>query len=105
MSRLSVPRILATGSLLSAATSLRAGAGVSALVVARAPRLFALALRASAGENAGRRQAEFRDELLGLARETAELSWREMRRGIEALDRSTRNGDAGGAARPHRVKP
>jgi hypothetical protein len=103
MSRLMVPRILATGSVLSAATSVRVAAGCAGLVAGRAPRLLGLALSGAVGTRA---QWAFRDEILALARESAELSWREMRRGVDALDVSTRNGQAGGpVARPYRVKP
>ena len=43
-----------------------------------------------------------RDELVALARESAELSWREMRRGVDALDASTRPVDGPRSDTPHR---
>lgn len=51
-------------------------------------------------------QARFRDDLLSLARESAERSWRELRRGIDDLDALTRPGNTTAARphRPHRVK-
>jgi hypothetical protein len=48
------------------------------------------------------------DDRLGLARESAELSWRELRRGVDRLDASTRPPQPsanGRPFRPYRVKP
>jgi hypothetical protein len=49
----------------------------------------------------------FRDELLGLMRELADVSWHESRRAIDALDLRTRSGctTSGQPTRPYRVKP
>jgi hypothetical protein len=105
MSRLTVPRILATGSIVSAATSVRAGVGFAELVARRVPRLVGLALQSTAGTQPAAKQSAFRDELLGLARESAELSWRELRRGVDTLDLYTRSGSESGPRRPYRVKP
>jgi hypothetical protein len=52
--------------------------------------------------------AAFRDELIVLVRESAEVSWREMRRGVDDLDAFTRPGGLDGRAlpsRPYRAKP
>lgn len=69
--------------------------------------LLRLAATASAGGGeAARAQTAFRDELLGLLSEAAEQSWRELRRGVDELDRMTRPAEDGnGRARPYRVKP
>jgi hypothetical protein len=56
---------------------------------------------------AGTRSAEmgFRDEIIGLLRETAEISWREWRRGVDELDQLTRSGSRVTPRRLHRVVP
>jgi hypothetical protein len=108
MSRLLVPRTLAAGSLVSATTAFRVGAGNIGLAARRGPRLIRLAGGAFAGRSgAPAAQAAFRDELIGLASESAELSWRELRRGVDDLDWLTRPRDAATitAPRPYRVKP
>jgi hypothetical protein len=48
-----------------------------------------------------------RDELFGLLRELAGVSWHESRRAIDKLDLRTRNGDSPSKppTRPYRVKP
>jgi hypothetical protein len=101
--------MLATGSLVTAATTFRVGASCLELWVERTPPLVRLAVAASASPtDAGEAQAAFRDELLALARDSAEASWREVRRGVDDLDAFTRPGeeDAERAPRrPHRVKP
>jgi hypothetical protein len=79
------------------------------LLADRTPPLVTLAWRASmGGAETPTAQAAFRDELLGLARDSAEASWRELRRGVDDLDRFTRpNADpaAPRPRRPYRVKP
>lgn len=100
--------MLATGTVVSAATSFRLGAGNARLLAGRGPKLMRLAATASAGrEGAGTAQAAFRDELLGLLTEASELSWRELRRGVDELDWLTRADANGGnpRRRPYRVKP
>ena len=50
----------------------------------------------------------FRDELVALARDSAEASWRELRRGVDDLDAFTRPDERESerpARRPYRVKP
>jgi hypothetical protein len=52
--------------------------------------------------------AAFRDELIAMVRDSAEVSWREMRRGVDDLDAFTRPGQPDGRAlpsRPYRAKP
>lgn len=52
-------------------------------------------------------QLVFRDQFLGALRESAELNWRELRRGIDDLDAMTRPVPDTSAVptRPYRVKP
>jgi hypothetical protein len=100
--------MLAAGSLVTSATAFRLGAGCLELWLERSPPLARRAVRASAGgEGAARAQAAFRDDLLALARDSAEVAWREMRRGVDDLDAFTRpEGEPGERPhRPHRVKP
>jgi hypothetical protein len=101
--------MLATGSLVGALTALRMGAGELELLATRAPRLVRLGLTASASApDAARAEATFRDELLELARESAELVWRELRRGVDDLDAFTRTDRPQPQAPPRRyarVKP
>jgi hypothetical protein len=100
--------MLATGSLVGAATAARVTARGAGLLASRSPDLLRLAATASAGgEGARTAQAAFRDELIGLTRDAAELSWRELRRGVDELDWLTRGDDNGSEtrARPYRVKP
>jgi hypothetical protein len=104
-----VPRVLATGSFVSAATAIRVGTNCLGLIAQRLPPLVRLALASAAisGE-AGAAEAAFRDELIALARDSAEVSWREMRRGVDDLDAFTRAGEPDGRAlrsRPYRAKP
>jgi hypothetical protein len=66
-----------------------------------------LAVQASFGTDTQAAEATLRDELVALARESAELSWREMRRGVDALDGYTRPIDpprSDEPRRPYRVK-
>ena len=108
MGRLLIPRLLTTSSVVGAATTFRVAAGCLELLAERTPPLMGLAVRASlGGPDTARAQATFRDELVGLARESAELSWRELRRGVDQLDASTRPDEPPGARprrRPYRVK-
>jgi hypothetical protein len=100
--------MLATWSVMTTATALRVGGGCMELLVERIPPLVRLALTASAGLEDGKAQAEFRDELLSLTRDAADVTWRELRKGIDDLDAYTRAGEghvAGGSGRPQRVKP
>jgi hypothetical protein len=108
MSRLTIPRLLTTGSVVGATTTFRVAAGCAELVARRTPPLMTLALKASlGGPGTERAQLTFRDELVGLARDSAEVSWRELRRGVDQLDASTRPAQPASARppdRPYRVK-
>ena len=91
MSRLLVPRMLAAGSLASSTTAFRVGACQLALLSSERRALVKLAVQASVGgPGAGQAQAEFRDDLLALARDSAEASWRELRRGVDDFDAFSR---------------
>lgn len=100
--------MLATASLVTSATAFRMGASYLELLAERSPLLVRLAVRASVGgAGTGKAQAAFRDDFMALAHDTAELSWRELRRGVDDLDAFTRP-DEEPAVRPHRpyrVKP
>jgi hypothetical protein len=105
-----IPRLITTSSVVGATTALRVGAGCASLLRQRSAPLASLAVRASfgrAGPETMAAEATLRDEVVALARESAELSWRELRRGVNALDNATRPVDRPrGAApgRPYRVK-
>ena len=102
-----VSRMLAAGSLVISATAIRVGICWIGLSATRTPSLVRLAVRASlGGREAGRARAEFRDDFLALARNGAEVSWLEMRRGLDELEELTRpNGHEQPLyRRRHRVK-
>jgi hypothetical protein len=106
---MAIPRTLAVGSLVGGSTAIRVGVSAVGVALARTPSLAGLALRGIAGrDGAPRAQSAFRDELLALARESAEASWRELRRGVDELDSSTRPVEPAtvrsAPARPYRVK-
>lgn len=103
--------MLATGALMSAASVVRAGSGCLELWSERVPPLVRLAAELDeqadvSGEERDAKEGRVREELMALARESAEIVMREMRRGLEDLDTFTRSEDAGpgGAARPYRAK-
>ena len=110
LSRTLIPRLITTSSVVGATTALRVGTGCALLVRRRSGPLVSLAVQASfgrAGPETQAAEATLRDEVVALARESAELSWRELRRGVNALDSATRpvDRDRGGApSRPYRVK-
>jgi hypothetical protein len=93
-----------------ATTAVRVGTGCASLLQRRSGPIVSLAVRASfgrAGPESQAAEATLRDEVVALARESAELSWRELRRGVNALDSYTRpiEGPRGGSPpRPYRVK-
>jgi hypothetical protein len=107
VSRLTVPRMLATGALVTSATGVRVGAGCLELLVDRGPKMARRAVSASVGNGeGGTAEAAFRDDLLALAREYTEVSWRELRRGVDELDALTRTDDEAEVPhRPYRAKP
>ena len=98
--------MLATGSLVGAATVVRVGSGCVVTVARRTPPLIPVAVRATTRDGS-LEQGVFRDGLIGLARETADVSWRELRRGLEEFDLRTRPAEAPAPRpyRPVRVKP
>ena len=102
-----VPRLMATTSYVLFASGLRTAGRWSELCVRRSQELTKLAIGSMAGEDGARvSQAQLRDEVLGLVREMAEVSWQEARRAIDQLDEQTRHalGSETGPARPYRVK-
>jgi hypothetical protein len=99
--------MFAAGSLVLSATAFRVGVRWLGLSATRTPPLIRLAVRASlAGGEDGRARAEFRDDLLALARTGAEDSWCEMRRGLDEFDEFTRmrEDEPSWRGRLHRVK-
>jgi hypothetical protein len=93
--------------VVGATTAFRVGTGCALLLGRRSGPLASLAVQASFGSDTRAAEATLRDELVGLARESAELSWRELRRGVDALDSYTRPIDqprSGPPVRPYRVK-
>jgi len=104
--------LLATGALMSAASAVRAGGGCLELWSQRVPPLVRLAAeldehREGASQERDAIEGRVREEMMALARESAEIVMREIRRGLEDLDTFTRSEDQGpaGAARPYRAKP
>lgn len=100
--------MLAAGSLVTSATAFRVGAGCFELWLDRGPALVRLAAQASlGGAGTGRARAAFRDDFIALARDSAEVSWRELRRGVDDLDAFTRPDEEPGERphRPYRVVP
>lgn len=77
-----VVRTLVSTAIVGAAGSARAGAGAAGLALRRGPSLLALSARATmpSGKDAARAEAVFRDELLTLLDEVAEVAWRQARR-------------------------
>ena len=94
--------------MVGATTAFRLGTGCAQLLRRRSGPLVSLAVQASFGSDPQAAEATLRDELVALARESAELSWRELRRGVDVLDSSTRPIDqprSEAPRRPYRVKP
>lgn len=99
--------MLTTGSAVASATAFRVGLGCLGIVAQRSRPLMELAVEASVGgSDRSKAQAEFRDDFIALARDSAEVTWRELRRGVDDLDVLTRPHEPPGARpfRPHRVK-
>jgi len=106
MGRMAIPKTLATGSVVGASTAVRVSFGWFGVAAQRTPLLVELAVKGlTGGSGAPTAQFAFRDELLALARESAEVSWRELRRGVDDLDQSTRPDERPGPRRPYRAKP
>jgi hypothetical protein len=77
-----VVRTLVSTAIVGAAGSARAGAGAAELALRRGPSLLALSARATvaSGKDAARAETVFRDELLTLLDDVAEIAWRQARR-------------------------
>lgn len=108
MSRLAVPRLVATGTIVTTSTVFRVGTRCARLVTQRTPRLVRLAVGVLTDASDERSEGMLRDELIGLFRDSAEASWLELRRGIDDFDASTRRdgeGDGTEPSRRYRVKP
>jgi hypothetical protein len=94
--------MLTAGSSVSTATAFRIALGSFELLVKRTPPLVREGVAASlGGPDMSKAQAEFRDDLLALAHDSAELWWRELRRGVDDFDAATRPREQTGT-RPHR---
>jgi hypothetical protein len=94
--------MLAAGSAVGALTTARAGTRCALTLATRTPPLVLTGLRGLRGS--GPAQWGFRDDFIALARDTADVCWRELRRGLDELDAHTRPHDDG-PSRPYRVKP
>jgi hypothetical protein len=91
LSRFLLPRMVATGSFVGVATAFRLGTSNLGLAVTRTPPLMMLAVKASSrSTDAANAQEAFHDEVVAFARESAEVSWLEVRRGIDQFDALTR---------------
>jgi hypothetical protein len=83
--------MVATGSFVGAATMFRLGTSNLGLAVTRTPPLMMLAVKASSpSAEAATAQEAFHEEVLAFVRESAEVSWLEVRRGIDQFDELTR---------------
>jgi hypothetical protein len=114
--------MLVTSARVGGESWARAVVGTTELVGRRGPALLTLGTRATIGigETASKAQSEFRDELLTLFDDAAEIGWRQARRareelGVRTTPREPRaalatNGrqaavSNGAPPRRHRVKP
>jgi hypothetical protein len=100
--------MFAAGAAMSAASVVRTGVGCLELWSQRAPSLIRLGFQSreqTAAADAA--QAALRDELIAVARESAEVALRELRRGVVDLDTFTRPEERPSAepSRPYRAKP
>ena len=104
-----VSRLVTTGSTVAVTAGLRAGTRGLRLCVRRSPTLVRLAVESGTSpDRAAAAQSRLRDEVLGLVREVADLSWHEARRALDDLDTGTRverPALAAGPRRRVRVKP
>jgi hypothetical protein len=107
--------MLVTSAAVGATGSARAGAELTELTLRRTPSLLIVGARATlgTGPRAAQAQAVFRDELLGVLDEAAEIAWRQARRARDQLGLRTAPRDEvlpdaaranGTAPRRHRVK-
>lgn len=106
MSRLAVPRLLATGAVVTTSTVVRVGVRCATLAARRTPSLVQLAVASITSDRDERSESALRDELIGLFRDSAEASWLEIRRGVNDFDSFTRpdGDDPHSPRRRHRVK-
>jgi hypothetical protein len=96
-----------TGLMMSAATAFRTGVGCLELWSESGPKLMRLGFESwEATANSGKAQAEFRDELIALARGSSEVALSELRRGVDDLDAFTRpeEGRTERSTRPYKAK-
>jgi hypothetical protein len=102
-------RILTSGTSAAVTAGWRAGTGGLQLCLCRSPTLVKLAVESgTSADRAAVAASGLRDEMLGLVRELADLSWRETRRALDDLDAQTRVEDPVvplRARRVGRVKP
>lgn len=91
---------------MGVATAFRTAVGWLELSTERAAPLVKLGLESQEGGGAGRAQAEFRDELIAVARGFTEVAVRELRRGVDDLDAFTRPDEprTGAPHRPYKTK-
>jgi hypothetical protein len=106
-------RLLATGALMTAASAVRAGAGCLELWSQRVPPLVRLASELAEDRPDGSSapaadRARLREELVAMARESAEIVVHELHRGVEDLDTFTRSDEESASdtnRRRYRAKP
>ena len=106
--RFDLPRLLVTGSMVLAAATVRTCSRSLRLCGERSGSLIRLTVDATSGSpSSATSQQVLRDELFGLMREIAGVSWHESRRAIDDLDLRTRGTDAVSKqpSRPYRMKP
>jgi hypothetical protein len=100
--------MFATGCVMSAATAFRTGIACLELWSESGPKLMRLGAESWEGSpKSGKAQGEFRDELIALARGSAEVALTELRRGVDDLDAFTRPDGAQTKQprRPYKAKP
>ena len=86
---LSVSRLVTTGSTVAATAGWRAGTAACGCACAGRHASSGSPWRAAPDRRRRGRAAELRDELLGLLRDLAEVSWHETRRALDDLDART----------------
>ena len=94
--------------LVAGATSFRTGLRMIEIAAKQGPSLIAGAsstARATEKDDIEKAQAQLREAMVTMAREIAEASWQEARRGVDDFDAMTRPDDDGDHRRPWRVKP
>jgi hypothetical protein len=95
--------MIAVGSVVTSATAFRVGVTWLELWAERTPPLLRLAaVAALGGSEGGTAAATFRDDLMAIGGESAERSYREMRRGVDDFNRFTQPENEQPGVRPHR---